>query len=159
MYLEEGEIQKGRANTLQTSFHQKVIKNYPDFNFFFSFPSLMDTARQMIGSEGGDFPAREAAFCVATEIRKKNYKQKMEKQCYKLKTMLLTNDFRFVERRKSTSKQIPLLESIWFSAVERVCHQGVFVVELREKSCNKTCCCDVLDAFDDFLPDWKILKI
>ena len=43
--------------------------------------------------------------------------------------------------------------------MERVCHQGVFVVELREKSCNKTCCCDVLDAFDDFLPDWKILKI
>ena len=79
MYLEEGEIQKGRANTLQTSFHQKVIKNYPDFNFFFSFPSLMDTARQMIGSEGGDFPAREAAFCVATEIRKNNYKQKIEK--------------------------------------------------------------------------------
>ena len=39
-----------------------------------------------------------------------------------------------------------------------VCHQGVFVVELREK-CNKTCCFDVLDAFDDFVPDWKILKI
>ena len=33
----------------------------------------------MIGSEGGDFPAREAAFCVATEIRKNNYKQKIEK--------------------------------------------------------------------------------
>jgi len=39
-----------------------------------------------------------------------------------------------------------------------VCHQGVFVVELREK-CNKTCCFDVLYAFDDFVPDWKILKI